>query len=90
MPPPIYFTSRPSPTANRRPQTLNRLCQIFYKIFENRCQLPNGKRNLFVDVGANFGWYSVFAAAMGCRCGATGAAAGQGLELRRTHQEYGN
>jgi len=43
------------------------ITKIFYKIFKQGCIQPNGKRALFADVGANFGWFSVFAAAMGCR-----------------------
>ncbi len=43
------------------------LLQIFYKIFKDRCIKSDGSRALFVDVGANFGWFSMFAASMGCR-----------------------
>ena len=31
------------------------------------CQRPDGSRGLVLDVGGNFGWYSLYAAAMGCR-----------------------
>jgi hypothetical protein len=31
------------------------------------CIKPDGTRRLFLDVGANFGWYSVYAASLGCR-----------------------
>lgn len=31
------------------------------------CRGPNGERRLVVDVGANFGYYSLLAASMGCR-----------------------
>ena len=41
--------------------------KIFYKIFKGKCHSPSGGQSLFVDVGANFGWFSVLAAAMGCR-----------------------
>ena len=43
--------------------------QIFYKIFHNRCVGKDGSRQLFLDVGANFGWFAVMAARMGCRWG---------------------
>ena len=33
--------------------------QIFHKIFEKGCVKPDGSRGLFVDVGGNFGWYTV-------------------------------
>ncbi len=33
------------------------------------CVRRDGTRRLFLDVGANFGWYSVYAATMGCRWG---------------------
>ena len=32
------------------------------------CKKAGGKQGLVMDVGANFGYYSLFAAAMGCRC----------------------
>ena len=41
--------------------------QIFYQIFKGRCEKPTGDRELFVDVGGNFGWFSILAAKMGCR-----------------------
>lgn len=40
---------------------------IFYKIFHKRCVREDGSRQLFLDVGANFGWFAVMAASMGCR-----------------------
>lgn len=42
---------------------------VFHKIFSEKCDPANngGKRGLFVDVGSNFGWFSVLAAVMGCR-----------------------
>jgi hypothetical protein len=46
------------------------ITSIFYQIFQEKCDPAKngGKRGLFVDVGANFGWFSVLAAKMGCRC----------------------
>ncbi len=41
--------------------------QVWYWQLKGRCLRPDGSRALVVDVGANFGWYSLFAAAMGCR-----------------------
>jgi hypothetical protein len=32
----------------------------------------DGSRQLFLDVGANFGWFAVMAASMGCRCAGHG------------------
>ncbi|KAG1672226.1 hypothetical protein FOA52_002927 [Chlamydomonas sp. UWO 241] len=43
------------------------ITKIFYQIFKEKCLLPRGKRSLFVDVGGNFGWFSLLAASMGCR-----------------------
>ncbi|GAX77183.1 hypothetical protein CEUSTIGMA_g4629.t1 [Chlamydomonas eustigma] len=49
------------------------ITKIFYKIFEQKCRLPATDDSpgvpsaLFVDVGGNFGWFSMLAAAMGCR-----------------------
>ncbi|KAG1673075.1 hypothetical protein FOA52_013144 [Chlamydomonas sp. UWO 241] len=43
------------------------ITKIFFQVFEKYCISPSGSRALFVDVGANFGWYSVLAASMGCR-----------------------
>jgi hypothetical protein len=37
---------------------------------EGRCLDGGGRRRLVLDVGAGLGWYSAFAAASGCRCGA--------------------
>ncbi len=31
------------------------------------CIRPDGRRRVFLDVGANFGWYTTLAAVMGCR-----------------------
>lgn len=41
--------------------------QIFYQIFKQGCVKADGSRALFVDVGGNFGWFSVLGALMGCR-----------------------
>lgn len=50
------------------PATSNR--QVFHKALEGRCVRPDGSRALVLDVGANFGWFSLYAAKLGCRCGA--------------------
>ncbi len=46
------------------------ITSIFQKIFVDRCKPahPGAQRALFADVGGNFGWFSMVAAAMGCRC----------------------
>ncbi|KAG2488205.1 hypothetical protein HYH03_013199 [Edaphochlamys debaryana] len=41
--------------------------QIMYTLMKDRCIKKDGSRALFVDVGANFGWYSIIAARLGCR-----------------------
>ena len=41
--------------------------QIFYHILHKPCSVDS--RGLLVDVGGNFGWFSVFSAMMGCRWG---------------------
>ncbi|KAG2488218.1 hypothetical protein HYH03_013212 [Edaphochlamys debaryana] len=41
--------------------------QIMYTLMKDRCIKKDGSRALFVDVGANFGWYSIMAARLGCR-----------------------
>ncbi|GFR50178.1 hypothetical protein Agub_g12345 [Astrephomene gubernaculifera] len=40
---------------------------IAYKLLEGRCNRADGRRELFVDVGANFGWFAILAAKLGCR-----------------------
>ncbi|KAG2484626.1 hypothetical protein HYH03_016580 [Edaphochlamys debaryana] len=40
---------------------------IMYTLMKDRCIKKDGSRALFVDVGANFGWYSMIAARLGCR-----------------------
>ncbi len=47
--------------------------QVWYTRLKDACAAAadaKGKRppRLVVDVGANFGYYSLYAAAMGCRC----------------------
>ena len=34
---------------------------------KHSCRRPDGSRGLVLDVGGNFGWYSLYAASMGCR-----------------------
>ena len=41
--------------------------QVWYYRLKRACIRADGSRGLVVDVGGNFGWYSLFAAAMGCR-----------------------
>lgn len=41
--------------------------QVWYHRLKGQCVRGDGSRGLVVDVGGNFGWYSLFAAAMGCR-----------------------
>ncbi|KAG2497659.1 hypothetical protein HYH03_004398 [Edaphochlamys debaryana] len=43
------------------------ITQIFYRILKDRCVRPDGSRALVVDVGANFGWFAILAARLGCR-----------------------
>ena len=43
------------------------ISEIFVAVLKNRCLRPDGSPALFLDVGANFGWYSILAASMGCR-----------------------
>ncbi|EFJ41791.1 hypothetical protein VOLCADRAFT_98168 [Volvox carteri f. nagariensis] len=40
---------------------------IVYQVLAGRCLREDGSRALVVDVGANFGWFAVLAARMGCR-----------------------
>ncbi len=40
---------------------------MWYYRLKGQCVRGDGTRGLVVDVGGNFGWYSLFAAAMGCR-----------------------
>ena len=36
-------------------------------MLRDNCVRPDGSRSLVVDVGANFGYFTVYAASMGCR-----------------------
>jgi hypothetical protein len=38
-----------------------------YRILKEGCIGPGGERRLVLDVGANFGYYTLLAATMGCR-----------------------
>ena len=50
------------------PESLKLSCrQVWYFRLKDQCIKADGSRGLVVDVGGNFGWYSLFAAAMGCR-----------------------
>ncbi|GIL87966.1 hypothetical protein Vretimale_6338 [Volvox reticuliferus] len=40
---------------------------IVYQLLSKRCLREDGTRALVVDVGANFGWFAVMAARIGCR-----------------------
>lgn len=44
------------------------LTQMWYLALRDKCIQPGGQRALVLDVGANFGWYSIYAAMLGCRC----------------------
>jgi hypothetical protein len=57
------FNPTPQPNPTHPPPTP----KIFYHALHGPCSV--GGRGLFVDVGANFGWYSVLAGMMGCRWG---------------------
>ena len=39
--------------------------QVWYYRLKRACVRADGSRGLVVDVGGNFGWYSLFAAALG-------------------------
>lgn len=43
------------------------LTMMWYKALKDRCIQRDGSRALVVDVGGNFGWYSIYAATLGCR-----------------------
>ena len=46
------------------------LSQIWWTVLRNGgCLRPDDSRGLVLDVGANFGYYALYAAAHGCRCG---------------------
>lgn len=46
--------------------------QIFYEVLRKGCIRPDGSRALVLDVGANFGYFSVYAALLGCRYAQSG------------------
>ena len=43
------------------------LTQMWFLALKDHCIQQDGKRALVLDVGANFGWYSMYAAKLGCR-----------------------
>ncbi|KAL0024793.1 hypothetical protein WJX79_007618 [Trebouxia sp. C0005] len=43
------------------------LTMMWYKALKDKCIQRDGSRALVVDVGGNFGWYSIYAATLGCR-----------------------
>eukprot|EP00195_Chlamydomonas_chlamydogama_P011405 CAMPEP_0202902672 /NCGR_PEP_ID=MMETSP1392-20130828/16989_1 /ASSEMBLY_ACC=CAM_ASM_000868 /TAXON_ID=225041 /ORGANISM="Chlamydomonas chlamydogama, Strain SAG 11-48b" /LENGTH=567 /DNA_ID=CAMNT_0049589473 /DNA_START=195 /DNA_END=1898 /DNA_ORIENTATION=+ len=43
------------------------ITQIFHQVLKDRCVSPDGSRALVVDIGANFGYFTLYAASMGCR-----------------------
>ena len=43
------------------------LTQMWYLALKDHCIQPDGTRALVLDVGGNFGWYSIYAAKLGCR-----------------------
>lgn len=43
------------------------LTQMWFLALKDHCIQPDGTRALVLDVGANFGWYSIYAAKLGCR-----------------------
>ena len=43
------------------------LTMMWYKALKDKCNQRDGSRALVVDVGGNFGWYSIYAATLGCR-----------------------
>ncbi|KAJ9534904.1 hypothetical protein QJQ45_029540 [Haematococcus lacustris] len=46
----------------------NGITQVFHQVLEGRCFDPaTGQRALVLDVGANFGYFAVYAALHGCR-----------------------
>ena len=45
------------------------LSQIWWTVLRNGgCLRPDDSRGLVLDVGANFGYYALYAASLGCRC----------------------
>jgi hypothetical protein len=49
------------------PCCVSHASKIWYWQLKDKCIKPDGSRALVVDVGGNFGWYSLFAASLGCR-----------------------
>lgn len=43
------------------------LTMMWYQALKDNCIHTDGSRALVVDVGGNFGWYSIYAATLGCR-----------------------
>lgn len=43
------------------------LTMMWYLALKDKCIQRDGSRALVVDVGGNFGWYSIYAASLGCR-----------------------
>ena len=43
------------------------LTMMWYQALRDKCIKPDGSRRLVLDVGGNFGWYSIYAAKLGCR-----------------------
>ncbi|DBA86663.1 TPA: hypothetical protein ACH3X1_005126 [Trebouxia sp. C0004] len=43
------------------------LTMMWYQALKDKCIQRDGSRALVVDVGGNFGWYSIYAATLGCR-----------------------
>jgi len=43
------------------------IARIFEEVLKGRCIGPDGRRRVVLDVGANFGYFSVYAALFGCR-----------------------
>lgn len=41
--------------------------QAWYKTLKDKCKTSDGKQGLVLDVGANFGYYTFYAAQHGCR-----------------------
>ena len=43
------------------------LTMMWYKALKDKCIQRGKGRGLVLDVGGNFGWYSIYAASLGCR-----------------------
>lgn len=44
-----------------------RVLQMWHKVLEGKCKRSDGSPELVLDIGANFGYYSFYAASHGCR-----------------------